>query len=362
MIATIPLTRDQFTAAPRVIARIGGLTATARRYPTGIEALTIANARGHVEVLPFMGQMLWDAAFDGLRLTMDSQFDAPRPAATIIGTYGCLGFHSGLLANGVPTAADSHPVHGEFPTCAMDEAWLELGQADGRAFVRLGGRRDHVEGFGPHYRATPSVTLADGQAALDWTMSVQNRSAFAMPLQYMAHLNPAWLDGATIHQPAPWTPERTQVRAAVPAHVAPNPDYLALIGRLADDPARMRVLDMADLDPEQVFYIRRPASDAEGRVSVMLRRPQGDGIAVSYRADHFPHLVRWLLANGDTRVAAFALPSTCEPEGRAAETAKGNIRHLAPGARADFALRVGYLTPAEAATLARAIDNAGAGA
>lgn len=362
MIATIPLSRDQFTAPPRVVARIGGLTATARRYPTGVEALTLANARGHVEVLPFMGQMLWDAAFDGLRLTMDSQFDAPRPAATIIGTYGCLGFHSGLLANGVPTAADSHPVHGEFPTCAMDAAWLELGEAGGRAFIRLGGRRDHIEGFGPHYRATPSVTLADGQAALDWTMRVQNRSAFAMPLQYMAHLNPAWLPGATIHQPAPWTPERTQVRAAVPAHVTPNPEYLALIGRLAEDPARMQALDMTDLDPEQVFYIRRPAADAEGRVHLLLRRPQGDGIAVSYPADQFPHLVRWLLANGDTRVAAFALPSTCEPEGRAAETAKGNIRHLAPGGAADFSLRLGYLTPSEAAPLVSAIDSTGAGA
>ena len=57
-----------------------------------------------------MGQMLWDAAFDGLGLTMKSQFDMPRPAPTIIGTYGCLAFHSGLLRNGVPTAADSHPV------------------------------------------------------------------------------------------------------------------------------------------------------------------------------------------------------------------------------------------------------------
>lgn len=360
MLATIPLGRDRFTEAPRVVALLGGLTATAWRYPTGVESLALSNARGHVEILPFMGQMLWDAAFDGLRLTMDSQFDAPRPAPTIIGTYGCLGFHSGLLSNGVPSAADSHPVHGEFPTCDMDEAWLELGEAGGLPFIRLGGRREHVEGFGPHYRATPSVTLAEDSAMIDWTMTVQNRSAFPMPLQYMAHLNPAWLPGARIHQPAPFTPDRTQVRAAVPAHVTPNPDYLALVERLRDDPAQMEVLDPAGYDPEQVFYIRRPGVDDDGLAHLMLRRPQGDGIAISYSPGQFSHLVRWVLANGDTRVAAFALPSTCEPEGRAAELAKGNVRPLAPGERAEFAVRVGHVTADEAGALAARIQRMGA--
>lgn len=359
MTVTIPLTRDQFTAAPRVVARLAGLTATARRYPTGVEALVLSHARGSVEVLPFLGQMLWDATFDGLRLTMESQFDMPRPAPTIIGTYGCLGFHSGLLANGVPTATDSHPVHGEFPTSPMDSAWIEAGtDADG-AFLRLGGARDHIEGFGPHYRAVPSVTLRDGATMIGWTMTVENRSAFAMPLMYMAHLNPAWLEGAVIHQPAPWTAARTQIRAAVPAHVTPNPAYLAQLAALATDPAPACTLPEAGYDPEQVFYIRAPGTDDEGHAHLLMQRPAGDGIALAYRPVEFPHLVRWLLANGDTRVAAFGLPATCEPEGRAAETAKGNVRQLAPGARAEFALRFGYADPAEAARLAQMIQRTG---
>ncbi|WP_273500928.1 hypothetical protein [Paracoccus sphaerophysae] len=159
----LPLHRDQFTETGRVVLASDAFTATAFRYPTGVEALRIDTPRGHVEVLPFMGQMLWDAAFDGLRLTMKSQFDMPRPAPTIIGTYGCLAFHSGLLRNGVPSAADSHPVHGEFPTAPMDEAGLEI---DGDT-LRVTGRRDHIEGFGPHNRATPSVTLQAGQTLFD---------------------------------------------------------------------------------------------------------------------------------------------------------------------------------------------------
>jgi len=353
---TIPLPRDAFHAEARTLARTDGLTVTGRRYPTGVESLTIGNARGRVEVLPYMGQMVWDAVFDGLRLTMGSQFDMPRLAPTIIGTYGCLAFHSGLLRNGVPAAADTHPVHGEFPTAPMDEAALEIGSADGTAFVRVTGRRDHIEGFGPHYRARPSVTLTAGSAMFDLGMDVENRSATPMELMYMAHVNFAWVPGARIDQSAPFSPDRTRVRAAVPAHVTPNPDYLALIAELADDPARMQVLDEPQrYDPEQVFYITDPGTDAEGIAHLLMRRPEGDGFALDYRPEEFPRLVRWVLVNGDTQVAAFALPSTCEPEGYLAEKAKGNVRLLAPAGRARFGVRLGYLTQSEAAARAAEI-------
>lgn len=359
MTVTIPLYPDQFTAAPRVVARLSTLTATAWRYPTGVAALTLANQRGEIEVLPFMGQMLWAARFDGVRLGMDSQFDMPRPADTVIGTYGCLGFHSGLLANGVPGPQDSHPVHGEFPTAPMDEASIEAG-ADARgAYLRLSGLRAHIQGFGPHYRASPSVTLHDGASQFDWAMSVENRSAYPMPLQYMAHLNPAYVAGAEIVQPAPYSAARTQVRASVPAHVTPNPDYLALIERLAADPAAFARLPER-CDPEQVFYIRDPGSDAAGLAHLLLRRPQGDGFALAYPPAQFPKLVRWIMANGDASVAAFGLPATSEPEGRTAELAKGNVMTLAPGARADFGLRFGYVGAAEAEALAHLIQTTGA--
>ena len=325
----LPLHRDQFTEAGRVVLASDAFTATAFRYPTGVEALRIDTPRGHVEVLPFMGQMLWDAAFDGLRLTIKSQFDMPRPAPTIIGTYGCLAFHSGLLRNGVPTAADSHPVHGEFPTAPMDEAGLEI---DGDT-LRVTGRRDHIEGFGPHNRATPSVTLQAGQTLFDLGMAVENRSFAPMELMYMAHVNFDFLPGARIVQPAPFTPYRTRVRAAVPAHVTPTPE---------------------------LFYVRDPATDPQGLAHLLLQRPAGDGFALSYRPAEFPKLVRWIFVNGDTEVAAFALPSTCEPEGYLAEKAKGNVRMLAPGETARFSTRLGYVDRDEAAALARNIEGAGA--
>ena len=359
MTVAVPLHRDQFTDASRTALHFGQLRAEIWRAPTGVEMLRIRTLKGHVTILPFMGQMLWDATFEGLHLGMSSQFDMPRSAPTIIGTYGCLGFHSGLLANGVPGPDDAHPVHGEFPTCRMDQATLFAGEDHRGRYVELWGRRNHVEGFGPHYDAEPTVRVYETDTMIDWGMRVTNRSAFPMPLQYMAHLNPAFLPGATIHQPAPFTPDRTQVRRAVPAHVTPNPDYLAFIDDLAADPAKMRVLDRETYDPEQVFYIRDPGTDTEGRAHLMLRRPKGDGIALSYLPAQLPKLVRWILANGDTQTAAFALPATSEPDGRTAELAKGNVIQLAPGARADFTIRFGYVSVPQAEALAGLIARTG---
>ena len=58
-------------------------------------------------------------------------------------------FHSGLLANGCPSAEDTHLLHGEMACAAMDEAWMEL-EGD---MLRLTGRYEYVMGFGHHYLA-----------------------------------------------------------------------------------------------------------------------------------------------------------------------------------------------------------------
>ena len=62
-----------------------------------------------------------------------------------------------------------------------------------------------------------------------------------------------------------------------------------------------------------------------------------------------PHTIRWILANSDQRVAAFAMPGTCEPEGYIAEKRKGNVRSLPGGARTVFSTRLGYVDAAHAA-------------
>ena len=84
-------------------------------------------------------------------------------------------------------------------------------------------------------------------------------------------------------------------------------------------------------------------------------RREGDAFAIAWDPESMPHTIRWILDNGDQRVAAFAMPATCEPEGYTAEKRKGNVRSLAGGAKVSFVTRIGYVDArARAAAAARA--------
>ncbi len=71
--------------------------------------------------------------------------------------------------------------------------------------------------------------------------------------------------------------------------------------------------------------------DEAGWAHLAIVHDGGDGFALSYRPAEFPHPVRWLLHDLDEKVAAFALPSTCEPEEYLAERRRGNVQSLGPG-------------------------------
>ena len=355
---TITLDRSFFAPHERTVLRHGTLSATLFRYDTGVEAIRIANARGSVTVLPFMGQMIWRASFDGVELAMQSMFDRPRPAGNIVETYGCLAYHAGLLRNGVPTAEDTHPLHGEFPCIAMDEAGLECG-ADARgAYLAVTGLRDYAMGFGAHYRATPRVVLREEATSFDVVMEAENLSAAPMDLMYICHANFAFAEGGRIVQPVPYDPEHVVTRTAIPGHVRPNDDYRALLQDLAGNPARMeRLSEPERYDPEQVFYIKGLKPAADGRVHFLLQRPEGDGFTVAYDPTRMPHTIRWVLANSDQRTAAFAMPGTCEPEGFTAERRKGHVRQLGGGAKVAFVTELGYADAAGARALAQTLPG-----
>ena len=354
----LPLSPEAFPAhASMLLARSEAFTVEAFRFPSGVEALRIENARGVVTLLPYLGQMIWDATFDGRRLTMGSAFEQPRAGASILATYGAFAYHAGVLRNGTPGPDDSHPLHGEMPTARMDSAHLLFGQDARGDFVELGGACEYVMGFGPHYIARPRVRLYHHSALIEVEMVVENRSAHPMELMYMLHANFDFVAGARIVQPAPFTPERTCVRRKVPGHVTPSPAFLALLDDLAANPARMEVLDEPGLyTPEQVFYIRAPGTDAQGATRMLMELPGGQAFSAGWRPRDLPFCVRWILNDGDAQVAAFALPATCEPEGYIAEKAKGHVRELAPGETACFPVTIGLLAPGECDAARTEID------
>jgi hypothetical protein len=88
-----------------------------------------------------------------------------------------------------------------------------------------------------------------------------------------------------------------------------------------------------------------------------MARREGDAFAICWDPEAMPHTIRWILANSDQRVAAFAMPATCEPEGYLAEKRKGNVRALAGNAKASFQTRIEYIDKDHAAAAAAAIEG-----
>jgi hypothetical protein len=167
-----------------------------------------------------------------------------------------------------------------------------------------------------------------------------------MELMYMAHMNYAYMPGARFVEPLAGA--RMRVRSSVPAHVKPTPEWSAYMAELSRDPSRLSSLDSPALhDPEIVCFFEEVPADTAGNAHFLLDHPEGSAFYTYYRPDQFSHATRWVLHNADQGVAAFVLPSTCEPEGYLAEKTKGNVRSLAGGQQALFSVSTGYLSAEE---------------
>lgn len=333
----LPLAPDLFASEKRVILASAQCSVSTWRYPSGIAALEIENARGRLEILPFMGQILWDAQFDGISLRMKNMFREPKAAREIIDTYGCFSFHSGLLTGGCPAPEDSHPLHGEFPCAPMDGAWLEI-EGD---TIRAVSEYEYVRGFGHHYRARPSVCLRAGEARFDIDMEVENLSAYQpMPLLYMCHMNYAYANNAMLRETLPDGAFR--LRRTIPAHVRPTPKWQAFNDDILAGKVDGSVLDKPDCyDPEIVYFADNLAQYGD-ELEFELHNP-ANGVIFSTRfsSRDFPHATRWILSNPDQQVAAFVLPATARPEGYLAAEKAGTLQWLKPGGRKRFHVNTG---------------------
>ena len=342
MAFTLDLPRELFERTPRVVCESPEWTVTARRYRTGVESLSIRNSRGHVEVLPFLGQIVWDAEFDGQSLRMTSMFEEPRQVRSIADTYGCFAFHSGLLAAGCPSPEDDHELHGEFACAEMDSTELVLTEDA----ITIRSTHEYVRGFGHHYRAVPSLTLRAGSALFDIDLEVTNLSAHApMPLQYMCHLNYRFLEGARMTQPLPAGAFR--LRDSVPAHVTPSPHWEEINRRLRDGVIDADSLqDAGEFDPEIVHFADDLPSDA-GPLTFRMANSEHFEFVTRFDPAQFPTATRWILSNPDQQVAAFVLPATSRPEGRLAAQQRGTLIQLPAGDSTQFTVTTGLVAAHE---------------
>ncbi len=333
----LPLHASLFTSEEKILIQSDAFTVSASCYPDNIATLTLKNSHGHLELLPFMGQMIWDAEFDDTSLRMDNMFTRPQRGKQIVDTYGCFAFHSGILSGGCPTPEDTHPLHGEFPCARMDAAWLEITDKQ----IRVVSEYEYVQGFGHHYRARPSVTLRADEARFDIDMEVKNLSNYQpMPLLYMCHMNYAYVENGVMSQNIPDT--ALQLRRSIPAHVQPTTAWQAFNDDILNGKVDANVLDKPDCyDPEIVYFADDLARYGEA-LSFELHNPQtGVTFSTIFSSRDFPHATRWILNNADQKVAAFILPATARPEGYLAAEKAGTLQWLAAGDSKHFHVNTG---------------------
>ncbi len=350
------LTPAFFSERERVLVEHGPLTASAFRYDSGVCALRLKNELGELIMLPFQGQQIWAAEFGGRNLTMKSMFSQPNATRTYLETYGGFLIHCGATAMGVPTGADTHPLHGELPNAPYQKAWLTVGQDACGAYLALSGEYEHTVAFSDHYVARPKVRLYAGSSLFPISISISNLKKTPMSLMYLAHVNFRPADFGHLIYSAPCTPESVRVRRSIPSHVHPPAGYAEFLDELAAHPERHNVLAPSlAFDPEVVLYVDYVA-DADGWAHTLQMHGDGSADTIAHRPAQLDHGVRWICRTPDQDALGMVLPATAEPEGYHAELAKGNVRSLAGGESVCFEMQAGYLAPVEAAQMAEKIN------
>jgi hypothetical protein len=135
------------------------------------------------------------------------------------------------------------------------------------------------------------------------------------------------------------------------------PGHAEFLRELARDPSRHNVFAAGQAyDPEAVLYVDYLA-DREGWAHSMMAHPDGYASCIRHKPSQLRHGVRWISRTPDQDCLGIVLPATAEPEGYAAEKAKGNVQSLAGGDSVRYEIEAGLLTPAEAKTEEAAITS-----
>ena len=326
----------QFKYKEQEVARTDGFQVTAFRFPSGVAAIRVKNRNGEFTMLPFQGQQVWDARFNGRRLTMKSMFDAPKLTQDFLHTYGALLVHCGATAVGPPGPGDSHPPHGELPNANFDKAWLEFSDDT----LSICGEYRHTVAFQTDYVFSPRLTIKCSGTAFDVGVNVRNKKRTPMPLFYLAHVNFRASGGTIIHDNA----VSTSMRDRLPSHVTPSPAYLDLLARLSESVEVHRAIGKDDqYDPELVLFPRFN----DGKALAVAEKTDGLADFIEFDTSHLPHALRWISKTPDQECLGLLLPATCEAEGLSRELQKGNVTMVDAGAIWFATYRFGMLDEAE---------------
>ncbi|MFV0399153.1 MAG: DUF4432 family protein [Oscillospiraceae bacterium] len=353
----VSLRHEMFSRQEEVLLEAGEFSAGTFRYSTGVEALRIRNGRGEIVLLPFQGQQVWRAGFLGRELTMHTTFPEPIPTRDYLGTYGGFLIHCGAIAMGVPSAEDSHPLHGELPNIPYGEAYLRTGSDEKGDYIAAGGMTEVRIGFELYYRFRPEIRLYAGATVLEVSSTLENMRSTPMDYMYMCHINFLPLEGGELVYSAPSDREHVSVFVDVPDNLSEGhrkklQQYMDAVEKNPKLHDKIGGTDQI-YDPEMVLSVKYRA-DGEGYGHCMQRRGELADY-VGFRVAELPCGIRWISRTGDEDAIGFLLPATADHKGRTAAERRGLLRSLSGGESVTFSLRAGCLDEAAADAMAKRI-------
>ena len=354
----VSIKKEYFSDKEFQFLNYGELYVTAFMYSTGIKAIRIKNDTGYIVILPFNGQQVWDAVFEGKRLTMKSMFDEPKDVDFFLNTYGCFMMHCGAWRMGCPGPEDTHPLHGELPYAPYNNAGIVFGEDEKGKYIGVTGEYRYDLAFSVHYIAKPLIKLYEGSSLIDISMRIENRSGYPMELMYMAHVNFKPIIDGEIFQTLKWDPDHMIIRKSIPSHVKVTDTFLKFLDKLEKDPELSKVIREKDeYKPEVAFFINNPNVDNEGWAHFLQMYPDGSSNYIKYRPSEFDHATRWIMRTRDQEALGLALPATCDPEGYTAEKKKGNLKFIKENGAAKFSLCAGYLNKNETQNIKERLND-----
>jgi hypothetical protein len=350
--------RDCFSGGSQEFLKFGNLNVSLFKYNSGINAVKISNKDGHIIVLPFDGQQIWDAVFRGRRLTMGSTFEEPKNVDLLLHTYGAFLVHCGALRMGCPSAEDTHPLHGELPYAKYDNVKLIIGKKEEKNFIGISGEYEYNCAFDSHYLAVPTIRLFEDSDLLEISMVIKNMSNYPMELMYLMHVNFSPAEDGKIMQSTRWDKDSMKLRENLPEYVVTPESYLNLVKEVKNNPKVTQIIRKEDeYYPEMVIYLKNFLKDEEGWTHFIQVHKDGSSDYIGFRPEEFDNAARWLAKNKDQSALGLALPSTAEADGYIAEKKKGNIKIIPGKGEREFLIKTGYLDIKQTNKMREKIDS-----
>ncbi len=326
------------------------------RYPSGVEAVRVRNSLGYIVVLPYLGQMIWEAVFHGQSIGLQSKYTQPKRVREFFETDGCYLMHCGPRR--ICEFDNKYGlVLGELPMAEYDTACILLGEDECGRFAAVSGCYEYNRHRGDQYTAEPVARVYAGSSVLKVTMKVTNTSGYPMDYMFLFHTNSRARDGGRFVQPLRWN--GTDMSMFVPlSEEGLSPEAREVFRAFQADPASLRRLGCgAEYRPECCIHLNNPVADADGMYRFLQVDPDGFADYPGVPADGPLRLfARWLTRGKDHSAVSLCQPSSCGIDGYEAEEAGGHVPAIPSGGSLTATVYMGLLNPEEAARMEQEIN------